>query len=129
MTTVTNARSAEAARTRSVEKGRADRRLIVEFVARMGIEGASDGDLERALVATGLINANALRARRGDCEPRQLGDSPKAKRFALITCELGVTKHSGAGKRVTVYHVTAKGLIALGRNPSQHWHHLTKAKA
>jgi hypothetical protein len=129
MTTVTNAQSAEAARTRSGDKARADRKLIVDFIARMGIEGASDGDLERALVANGLVNANALRIRRAECEPRQLGDGPKVKRFALITCELGVTKQSGAGKRVTIYHVTARGLRALGWDEARHWHAEKKAEA
>jgi len=127
VSTVTNAQSAEAARTMSRNKARADRRLIVEYVAKMAIEGAADGDLERALVATGLINANALRIRRGETEVRHREDGPEVKRFGLITSELGLTKYSGSNRPVTIYHVTAKGLEALGLDPSRHWHHMTKA--
>lgn len=123
----THPNSMAAAKSHSHSKARTDRRLIVEFLANMAIDGGSDGDMERALVASGQINANAFRLRRSEVEERKPSDGPDVKRFGLITCALGLTKVNGNGKTVTVFHVTAKGLEALGRDPGAHWHSETKA--
>ena len=100
--------AAKAIRDAGIPKARADRRLITEYIANQGANGATDEELARALPA---INTNALRARRGECIE-----------FGVITDQLGERRKTVSGNSATVHHVTKRGLVALGLEPAGHWH-------
>lgn len=109
--TTTHPNSVAAAKTireAGIPKARADRRAITEYIARQEARGATDDDLARALP---LIHANALRARRGECIE-----------FGVITDQLGERRNTASGNTATVHHVTKRGLVALGLDPSSNWH-------
>lgn len=100
--------AAKSVRENGIPKARADRRAITEFIANQGAKGATDEELARNLPA---INANALRARRGECIE-----------FAVITDQLGERRATLSGNAATVHHVTKRGLVALGLDPATNWH-------
>jgi hypothetical protein len=93
--------SVAAAATHDRAKARTDRRLICDYIARMGPEGCSDEDLARALPT---INSNALRARRGELQNKLRDDGYIG--YGFITDELGVKKKGSSGMMAQCYHVT-----------------------
>jgi hypothetical protein len=109
--------SVAAAATHDRTKARTDRRLICDYIARMGPEGASDEDLARALPT---VNGNALRARRGELQNKLRDDGYIG--YGFITDELGVKKKGSSGMMAQCYHVTESGLKALGLDPATEWH-------
>lgn len=98
--------SREAAQTASVPKVKADRRLIAEFIASKGSEGATDDDIARNLPS---VHANALRARRGEIWAH-----------GVITDSAGETRPTATGSRAKVWHITVKGRDLLGL-PADSW--------
>lgn len=114
----THPNSAYAAKTHDRNKARTDRRLICEYIAKMGPAGASDEDLERAFVATGMIVGNSLRLRRGELQLRLRDDGYVG--YGFITSSLGEMGTSANGKPVTKFHVTQRGIKALGW-PADSW--------
>ncbi len=99
--------SKAAAQTLSQRKIVRDRRSIAEFIANRGAAGAADFELKAGLPD---IHDNALRARRGDLE---------AYERRLISSSAGERRmNPESGKFCTVYHITERGLRALGRDPA-----------
>ena len=111
-----------AAATHDRRKARADRRLICETIANHGAGGCSDEDLARLIPS---IHPNSLRIRRGELQDKPRADGYTG--YGFITDSLGVNGTSVHGKRVTMYHITLAGLVALGRDPAEQWHSETKA--
>lgn len=99
--------AAKAVRESGIPKARADRRLITEYIANQGANGATDEEISRALPS---INANALRPRRGECIE-----------FGVISDQLGERRATLSGHAATVHHVTARGLKALGEDWVGKW--------
>lgn len=122
MPQATHANSVAAAKSHSHSKARTDRRMICDYIARMGIDGASDEDLGRALVT---IHPNSLRLRRSELQDKQRDDGYIG--YAFITDTLGVKKVGGSGMMVQCYHITAAGLKALGLDSATTWHSATRA--
>lgn len=100
--------AAKQVRADGIPKARADRRAIADYIAKQGANGATDEELARQLPG---INPNALRARRGE-----------AAEFAVISAMAGERRKTLAGNTATVWHVTKRGLVALGLEPAEHWH-------
>lgn len=99
--------SKAAAQTLSQRKVVRDRRSIAEFIANRGAAGAADFELSAALPD---IHDNALRARRGDLEAYE--------RRAITSSEGERRENPETGKFCAVYHITERGLRALGRDPA-----------
>lgn len=116
--------SVAAAKAHNPSKARADRRLICEHIAKMGSAGCTDEDLERAFVATGLIHSNSIRIRRQELQRKIRDDGYTGHGF--ITASLGEVGTSASGMRITKYHVTDKGLAALGWALVDHFHVVLK---
>lgn len=109
-----NAQSRAAGEKHKKEKSRKDRRAICEYLARMAIDGGCDDDIIRACPD---IHPNALRMRLAELKDQYL----------FITLELAVRKKNASGNWCRVWHITAKGLEALGLDPQTNWNSETKA--
>jgi hypothetical protein len=112
-----------AAATHDRNKARSDRRLICQFIADSGADGRTDEDIERAFVASGLIHSNAARIRRMELQRKRRDDGYTGHGF--ITSNLGEMGKSACGKQITKYHITDKGLSALGMT-LDHFHVVLK---
>lgn len=105
--------SVAAAKSHSLSKARADRRLICQFIADSGPDGRTDEDIERAFVVPGLIHSNSARIRRIELQRKRL-DTGGYIGHGFITSSLGEMGKSACGKQITKYHITDAGLRALG---------------
>lgn len=92
--------SYEAAQSVPASKVQADRRAIAAFIASQGSKGATDEELGESCPQ---INANALRARRGECWAH-----------SVITDQLAEVRRGASGLRAKVWHLTDKGARMLG---------------
>jgi hypothetical protein len=98
--------SRAAALSVSVSKVKEDRKAIALFIAKMGSDGATDDEIARNLSS---VNANALRARRGEIWAH-----------GVITDQAGETRPTATGSRAKVWHITDKGISLLGM-PAESW--------
>jgi hypothetical protein len=103
----TDTSKAAARNPHVISKSGHDRRVICQFIASRGSQGATDGEIYQWCPE---VHFNAARARRGECEAH-----------GVVTAKLGERRRGETGLAARVYHITATGLRALGLDENQHW--------
>lgn len=81
------------------------RRQVCRFIAEQGAHGATDEECQLALE----MNPSTQRPRRGECWG-----------YGMLTDTLGEVRKTSSGRNAVVWHVTAKGIEALGM-PAASW--------
>lgn len=122
MTQAIHPNSVLAAKTHDRSRARTDRRAICAYIASVGADGASDEDIARNCPD---VHPNARRIRRAELQDKLREDGYVG--YGFITDSLGEMGTSACGKRVQKYHVTDKGIKALGM-PADSWCVKTEGK-